>query len=245
MNVVIPAAGNGTRLWPVSKKMPKEMIRLGDKVMIDYAIEEALSAGAKRIGIIINEKKKDVEKYVDERYSRTSFEYFFQESPRGLGDAIKYVEKWAKETFGVILPDEIILGSIPAIGQLMHIYERFDSCVIGVTFSKDTERYGVVMGEEVDNGVYLVKDLIEKPPQSEAPSNMVIIGRYILTPDIFQHLGETNSRTGEVELTDGLGKLLGKEDVYAVIVNGTRFDCGNMDGLGKYLKHLKSFRGGV
>ena len=148
---------------------------------------------------------------MEERCSGASFEYFFQVNLLRLGNAIKYVEKWVKEVFGVILPDEIILGSIPAIGQLRHIYERFDSSVIGVTFSENTEKYGVMIGEEVDNGVCLVKDLNEKFHQSEVPSNMVIIERYMLTPDMFQHRCEANYSNREIELTDGLRKLLGKE----------------------------------
>ncbi len=241
--IVIPAAGNGTRLWPIARNKPKELLNIGKKLMIDYAIEEALSANAE-VGIIISERKKSIRVHVESKYGKDKFKFFYQKRPKGLGDAILYAKDWVSGSFGVILPDDIIVEEkVANIHKLVRVHRRFNASVIGVTPSNEPERYGVVIGEDMGEGIYFVKDIIEKPHGDSISSNMVIIGRYILTPAIFKGLGNVNPRTGEVELTDGIKNLLKEEDVYAVLISGKRLDCGYLQGYEKCSEYFTR-RGG-
>ena len=237
--VVIPAAGNGTRVRELAKELPKEMVELGDKRMIDYAIEEGLNCGVENFGVIINENKESLRRYLNERYCREMFQFFYQPKPLGLGDAIRYVKEWVDDSFGVILPDDIIISKEPVMYKLKKVHMKYGGSVIGVTSSENTERYGTVIGEEIEDGVYMVKDLIEKPEPGTVKSSTVIVGRYVLTDSIFEKLNGPNERTGEIELTDALKKLLEYEDIYAIILPGRRFDCGNEDGIREYLNFIK------
>ena len=237
---IIPAAGNGSRLWPLTQDMPKEMLELGSMRMIDYGIEEVVTSGIREMGIIINSHKNGVREYLERRYNRYRLEFFYQPKPLGLGDAIKYAEDWVDDSFAVILPDDIIMGDNPATKELMRVHAKYGTAVIGIAPGNEPERYGVIAGEEVENNIYAVRDLIEKPLRSEAPTNLVIVGRYILTPGIFRSMEGINPRTGEVELTDGLKKLLEKEDVHALVIGGTRFDCGSPNGMEKLEKYMES-----
>lgn len=237
--VVIPAAGNGTRLWPIARNTPKELLKIGEKPMIDYAIEEGLNSGIKKFGIIINEHKESIKEYLNDKYNQQLFRFFYQPEPLGLGDAIRYAKEWVSDFFAVILPDDIIISKEPAIDKLKKVHMKYGGSVIGMTSSENTERYGTVIGEEIEDGVYMVKDLIEKPKPGTVKSNTVIAGRYVLTNSIFKKLNGPNERTGEIELTDALKKLLEYEDIYAIILPGRRFDCGNEDGIREYLSFIK------
>ena len=236
--VVIPAAGNGNRLQRLTNGLPKELIALGNKRMIDYSIEEGLRGGIENFWIVINEHKEGIRTYINERYNQDMFQFFYQPKPLGLGDAIRYVEEWVSDSFGLILPDDIIISNNQPINELEKVHSKLGGTVIGIISVERTERYGVVIGEEIEDGLYLVKDLMEKPAHGTVKSHMVISGRYILTEGIFRKLNGPNERTGEIELTDALRKLLEQEDIYALLISGKRYDCGSEDGVREYLSYI-------
>lgn len=253
---VIPAAGLGTRMLPITKSMPKEMLPVVDRPVIHYVVEEAIKAGIDDILIITGKGKRAIEDYFDrsfelEYYLRekgklgelkeieeigemVDIYYVRQKRPLGLGDAVLHAEKHVNgEPFAVLLGDDIIVSQKPAIAQLMEIAEKKDAPVIGVETVpwNLVSRYGIIDGEQVENGLYRIRDLVEKPSPEEAPSNVAIVGRYILTPEIFDVLKETPpGKSSEVQLTDALKSLLPRRGMFAKKIDGRRYDVGSKAG---------------
>ena len=253
---VIPAAGLGTRLLPITKSMPKEMLPIVDRPAIHYVVEEAVKAGIDDILIITGKGKRAIEDYFDRSFElefylreKGKFEelkqieeigemvdiyYVRQKKPLGLGDAILHAEKHVNgEPFAVLLGDDIIVSKKPGIKQLIEVAERKEAPVIGVERVpwELVSRYGIVDGEPLGDGVYQVKHLVEKPSPQEAPSNVAIIGRYVLTPEVFDALRETPpGRGGELQLTDALQRLLSSQNIFAKEIKGERYDVGSKIG---------------
>ncbi|MCD6373312.1 MAG: UTP--glucose-1-phosphate uridylyltransferase GalU [Thermococcus sp.] len=253
---VIPAAGLGTRMLPITKSMPKEMLPVVDRPVIHYVVEEAIKAGIDDILIITGKGKRAIEDYFDrsfelEYYLRekgklgelreieeigemVDIYYVRQKRPLGLGDAILHAEKHVNgEPFAVLLGDDIIVSQKPGIAQLIEVAERKNAPVIGVeTVPWDlVGRYGIIAGEEVEDDLYKIRDLVEKPSRKEAPSNVAIIGRYVLPPEIFDVLKDVPPGKGvEVQLTDALKLLLPKSEMFAKRINGRRYDIGSKAG---------------
>lgn len=262
---VFPAAGLGTRFLPMTKAIPKEMLCLVDKPLIQYGVEEAIGAGISEMVIITGRGKSAMEDHFDfsldfeellkakglrrslketRRVSEQAhFCYTRQREPLGLGHALLCAKNLVNnEPFAVILGDEVIVSETPALSQLINVYERFGTSVIGLKRVARNEvcKYGIVAGASrpgrdlggKSSGIYEVTDLVEKPKIEEAPSDLAIVGRYILTPTIFDLLAVTPpGRNGEVQLTDALRLLLSKEPVYAVEIQGERHDAGTVIGL--------------
>jgi UTP--glucose-1-phosphate uridylyltransferase len=257
---VIPAAGLGTRFLPVTKSMPKEMLPIIDKPIIQFAVEEAIISGIEDIIIITGRGKRAIEDYFDtspelenhlfqnKKYellrevkdvsSLVDIHYIRQKEPKGLGDAVLKAEKHVgDEPFAVLLGDDIIKGNTPCIKQLMDVYQKYESssAVIAVEEVKDVSKYGIIKikGKEIDldKSVYCIEDIIEKPSLEEAPSNIGTIGRYILTPEIFPCIKKTPLGKGnEIQLTDAIKMLIEKENVYAYAFRGKRYDAGDKLG---------------
>ena len=253
---IFPAAGLGTRFLPATKAQPKEMLPLVDKPIIQYGVEEALASGVENIIIVTGRGKNAIEDHFDVAFELESFleargkkdliaeirkisdlinvSYVRQGEPLGLGHAVLVTEPLVgNEPFAVILADDVIDGTPPALAQMMKVYEEVQGPVILVERvpAADVSNYGVIAYEPVQQGVYRITDMVEKPPREEAPSDLAIIGRYILTPDIFDALRETRSdKTGEIQLTNGLKRLLKERPVYACEVEGVRHDTGNKLG---------------
>jgi len=264
---VFPAAGLGTRFLPATKAQPKEMLPLVDKPIIQYGVEEALASGISNIILVTGRGKNAIEDHFDVSVELESFleargkreqllevrkisnlinfAYVRQGEPLGLGHAVLVTrELVGDEPFAVILGDDVIDADPPAMKQLIDVFERVGGPVLAVERVNPDEvsSYGVIdiaPGEDLGEGVFRVRDLVEKPPRNEAPSNMAIIGRYVLTPDIFASLAETKSdKTGEIQLTNGLRHLLKKRPIFACEVKGVRHDTGNKLG---YLKAVVYF----
>jgi UTP--glucose-1-phosphate uridylyltransferase len=256
---VFPAAGLGTRFLPATKAQPKEMLPLVDKPLIQYVIEEAVGAGIRNITIITGRGKNAIEDHFDVSYELESelekrgkddllsevrqisnminVSYVRQKEALGLGHAI-WVSRDAvgNEPFAVLLGDDIIHSDVPCMRQMIDVFEKLQASVIAMCEVPHSEihHYGVIRGKPVEgfNGrVYRVEDVVEKPPANEAPSNLAIIGRYILTPQIFGFLEKTRKgRGGEIQLTDGIRLLLEQQPVYAYMFDGTRYDAGDKLG---------------
>src|SRR5262244_1121486 len=256
---VFPAAGLGTRFLPATKAQPKEMLPLVDKPIIQYGVEEAVASGADNIILVTGRGKNaiedhfdvsvELETFLEARGKREqldevrkisnliNFAYVRQGEPLGLGHAVLVArELVGDEPFAVILGDDVIDADPPAVKQMIDVFEQLDGPVLAVERvpRDDISSYGVVAFDSsarLGDGVYQVRDLVEKPPKEEAPSDLAIIGRYILTPDIFPCLAKTKSdRTGEIQLTNGLRELLKSRPIYACEVNGVRHDTGNKLG---------------
>ncbi|MGE3510464.1 MAG: UTP--glucose-1-phosphate uridylyltransferase GalU [Vicinamibacterales bacterium] len=257
---VFPAAGLGTRFLPATKAQPKEMLPLVDKPIIQYGVEEASASGAPNIILVTGRGKNAIEDHFDvsvelETYleargkheqlaevrkvsGMVTFAYVRQGEPLGLGHAVLVTKDLVgDEPFAVILADDVIDADPPATKQLIDVFKRVNGPVLAVErVPRETiSSYGVIApdlsAESLGEGVYRVKDLVEKPPVDEAPSDLAIIGRYILTPDIFPALAATKSdRTGEIQLTNGLRELLKSRPIYACEVKGVRHDTGNKLG---------------
>jgi UTP--glucose-1-phosphate uridylyltransferase len=254
---VFPAAGLGTRFLPVTKAQPKEMLPLVDKPIIQYGVEEALASGIDNIILVTGRGKNAIEDHFDvsvelETFLEArgkkellaeirkisnliNFSYVRQGEPLGLGHAVLVTRPLVgEEPFAVILGDDVIDAEPPAIRQMIQVFEDVQSPVLAIEQvpRDDVSSYGVIdVSEEVRPGVYRIRDLVEKPPRSEAPSDLAIIGRYILTPDIFPALAATASdRTGEIQLTNGLRRLLQSRPIYGCRIDGVRHDTGNKLG---------------
>ena len=255
---VIPAAGLGTRFLPVTKSMPKEMLPIIDTPIIQFAVEEAIVSGIEDIIIITGRGKRAIEDYFDtspelENHLLTTnkidllkkvrnisslidIHYIRQKEPKGLGDAVLKAEKHVgDEPFAVLLGDDIIKDDTPCIKQLVDVYQKYKNSVIAVeeVKNKDVSRYGIIRGTEIDKLVYRIEDLIEKPSLEEAPSNIGTVGRYILTPEIFDCIKETPQGKGnEIQLTDAIRMLIKKKKraVYAYKFKGKRYDAGDKLG---------------
>ena len=261
---VIPAAGMGTRFLPATKSMPKEMLPIIDKPVIQFVIEEAILSGIEDIIIITGRGKRAIEDYFDtspelenhlrqnEKYellkevndisSLADIHYIRQKEPKGLGDAVLKAEKHVgNEPFAVLLGDDIIKAESSCITQLMNLFERDKKSVIAVeAVAKEKIRdYGIIKGREIEKSVYLVEDIIEKPSLEEAPSNIGTVGRYILTPKIFDCIKETPPGKGnEIQLTDAIRMLIKEEGVYGYAFTGKRYDAGDKIG---YVKAIIDF----
>lgn len=254
---VFPAAGYGTRILPVSKALPKEMVPVVDKPVIQWVVEEAIASGISQIIVVTNVGKRAIEDHFDASFelehvleakgnSEALAEirriadmdplcYVRQKEPLGLGHAVLITKDLVgPEPFAVFLPDDVIAADVPCLRQMLDVYERFDSSVVAVERvpRDEVNRYGVIAGRQLDARVYQVTDLVEKPAVDEAPSDLAIIGRYILTPEIFVMLERTPSGQGrELQLTDALRLLLERQAIYAYEFEGTRYDCGSKLGL--------------
>jgi len=256
---VFPAAGLGTRFLPATKAQPKEMLVLVDKPIIQYAVEEAVAAGLKNLVIITGRGKNAIEDHFDVSFEleriledrgksdllslvravsdMVHIAYVRQKEALGLGHAILVARDLVQsEPFAVLLGDDVIDADVPCIGQMMEIYERHHASVVAIMEVPGEEvcRYGIIDGVPVSGNegrVYAVKNMVEKPRVEDSPSNLAIIGRYILTPTIFDVL-ETTARGagGEIQLTDGLQSLLAKEPIYAYKFRGKRYDAGEKLG---------------
>jgi UTP--glucose-1-phosphate uridylyltransferase len=253
---VFPAAGLGTRFLPATKAQPKEMLPVVDKPIIQYAVEEAVNSGIEEIIIVTGRNKRAIEDHFDISFELEYFlqkkgdldllkqvreiselgtvYYIRQKEPLGLGHAVLVTKALVKdEPFAVILSDDLIVSDIPCIKQMVEIYERYKCSVIAVErVPKDeVKNYGIISGREIEEGLYQVTDLVEKPSVEEAPSNLAIVGRYILTPEIFTMLEKVKpGRGGEIQLTDGLKLLLEKEAICAYEFKGKRYDTGSKLG---------------
>src|SRR5215475_9815113 len=264
---VFPAAGLGTRFLPATKAQPKEMLVLVDKPVIQYGVEEAVESGVDNIILVTGRGKNAIEDHFDvsveletflesrgkaEQLAEVrkisnmiNFAYVRQGEPLGLGHAVLVTrELVGDEPFAVLLGDDVIDANPPAIKQLIDVFDRVQGPVLAVERvpRENISSYGVIAidpSASLGPGVYQVRDLVEKPPREEAPSDLAIIGRYVLTPDIFPALAATRTdRTGEIQLTNGLRELVKSRPIYACEVNGVRHDTGNKLG---YLKAMVYF----
>ena len=262
--VVFPAAGLGTRFLPATKAQPKEMLPLVDKPIIQYGVEEAVAAGVNNVILVTGRGKNAIEDHFDvsvelesflEQRGKTdqlseirkisnliNFSYVRQGEPLGLGHAVLVTQNLVgNEPFAVILADDVIDATPSALAQMIEVHNETGAPVLLVERvpRENVSSYGVIAYEPVRRGVYRVTDLVEKPPRDEAPSDLAIIGRYILTPDIFAALEATaRDRTGEIQLTNGLRRLLASRPIFACEVKGVRHDTGNKLG---YLRAVVYF----
>ena len=250
MKAVIPAAGFGTRFLPATKAQPKEMLPVFDKPTIQYVIEEAVASGIDDILIVTGKNKRSIEDHFDKSFELeytlkaagkdnylkqvrditdlADICYVRQKEQKGLGDAIYCAKKHiGGEPFAVMLGDTITKGKTPCTKQLMDVYNKYDASAIAVEEVplEKVERYGIIKGEEIEKDVYKIDQLVEKPLKDHAPSNLAIMGRYVLTPDIFDKIDETEPGVGgEIQLTDALSKL---DSIYGSVFEGKTYDIGN------------------
>lgn len=253
---VFPAAGLGTRFLPATKASPKEMLPLVDKPLIQHVVEEAVASGIESVVIVTGRGKTAIEDHFDVSFELESLlrergreadllqvraisemvrvSYVRQQEALGLGHAILQArDQVGDQPFAVMLSDDIIDAKTPALRQLIDVYEKYDAPVVGTMqiAGEAISRFGVLDVDEVEDGVFRIKDMVEKPLASEAPSDLAIIGRYILTPDIFEEIERTKpGAVGEIQITDAMRALLKKRDFYAVRFEGTRYDAGDKLG---------------
>jgi UTP--glucose-1-phosphate uridylyltransferase len=261
---VFPAAGLGTRFLPATKAQPKEMLPLVDKPIIQYGVEEAVESGVSNIILVTGRGKNAIEDHFDVSVELETFlesrgkreqlaeirqisnainlSYVRQGEPLGLGHAVLVTRTLVgEEPFAVILADDVIDATPPALAQMIAVFEEMQGPVLAVERvpRQHVSSYGIIDAEEIRPGVYRIRDMVEKPPRDEAPSDLAIIGRYILTPDIFPALEATVSdRTGEIQLTNGLRRLLKDRPIYGVRIDGIRHDTGNKLGFLKAVVHF-------
>lgn len=254
---IIPAAGLGTRFLPATKAQPKEMLPIVDKPTIQYIIEEAIDSGIEEILIITGRNKRAIENHFDrsielelalEKKNKkelltlvrdisdmVNIHYIRQKEPKGLGHAINCAKSFVgNEPFAVLLGDDIVYNeSKPCLKQLIDAFNEYKTTILGVQTvdDKDVSKYGIVDGKFIEDRVYKVNNLVEKPAVEEAPSNVAILGRYIITPQIFDILDNTKPGAGgEIQLTDALKELARREAMYAYNFEGKRYDVGNKLG---------------
>ena len=253
---VFPAAGLGTRFLPATKAQPKEMLPLVDKPIIQYGVEEAVASGVDNIILVTGRGKNaiedhfdvsvELETFLESRGKRDqlaeirkisnliNFSYVRQGEPLGLGHAVLVTRNLVgEEPFAVILGDDVIDSNPPALRQMIDVFQEVDGPVLAIERvpRDDVSSYGIIDAEEIRPGVYRIRDMVEKPARADAPSDLAIIGRYILTPDIFPALASTVSdRTGEIQLTNGLRRLLKDRPIYGCRIDGVRHDTGNKLG---------------
>lgn len=258
---VFPAAGWGTRFLPATKAQPKEMLPLVDKPVIQYAVEEAVAAGIEQVIIVTSSQKRAIEDHFDLNFELehlleekgdiemlrrvrhitdlAQVAYIRQKEQLGLGHAVLMAKDLiGREPFAVILPDDVVVGERPCVGQLIHAYHRHQGSVVAVMEvpAEDTSRYGVIGGERVGGDsdgdrTYRVSQLVEKPAPGTAPSNLAVIGRYVLTPKIFDKLERTPvGAGGEIQLTDAIHALMDEQGVFGYAFEGRRFDAGTTMG---------------
>lgn len=253
---VFPVAGLGTRFLPATKDIPKEMMPLIDRPIIHHGVDEAVASGCTEIVFITGQGKESIKRYFDESpelietlrergkedlaetvdaiHRLAKFYYAFQDKPLGLGDAVLKAEPFCSgEFFGLLLPDDVMIAEPPVLTQLDAVRERYGYsvlCLQEVPWS-EVPRYGIADAEETEPGVYKIKGLVEKPSREEAPSNLAIMGRYLLSPNIFGHLRTIpRGSGGEFQLTDAISSLLSEEPVYGAVCPAERLDCGVKEG---------------
>lgn len=253
---VFPAAGLGTRFLPATKASPKEMLPLVDKPLIQYSVEEAVACGIESILIITGRDKSAIENHFDISFELeqslkdkgkhdmfdmvraisdiAKISYTRQKQALGLGHAIYQAKDFVgDEPFAALLADDVVDAQDPALKQMMEVYEKYDAPVIATmqVAGEAISRFGVIDAEEVEPGVYKIKDMVEKPAFADAPSDLAIIGRYIFTPDIFDAIEQTKPGSGgEIQITDAMRILLKKRPFYAVKLEGKRHDAGDKLG---------------
>lgn len=250
---IIPAAGLGTRFLPATKAQPKEMLPIIDTPVIQYVVQEAIDSGIEDILIISGKGKRAIEDHFDRSFDlenqllsknnekmyneirriseMANIHYIRQKELNGLGDAIYYAKQHTgNEPFAVLLGDTVIDSVIPVTQQLIDIFEQYKQSIIGVEVIPDEKisRYGVIGGNKINNHITEVTKLVEKPAKKEAPSNLAIASRYILTPEIYKAIEKTNrGLNNEIQLTDALRVLLERESIYSYRYEGKRYDIGN------------------
>src|SRR5260370_25102326 len=253
---VFPAAGLGTRFLPPTKAAPKEMLPLVDKPLIQYVVEEAVASGIESVIIVTGRGKATIEDHFDVSFELESLlrergrdselrqvrqvsemarvSYVRQREALGLGHAILQARDLVgDQAFAVMLSDDIIDSQTPALKQLIEVYEKYDAPVVATMHVEGgaISRFGALAVDQIDERVYRIKDMVEKPPLAAAPSDLAIIGRYILTPDIFDEIEKTGAGAiGEIQITDAMRALLKKLYFYAVEFEGTRYDAGDKLG---------------
>ncbi|WP_108648614.1 UTP--glucose-1-phosphate uridylyltransferase GalU [Polynucleobacter rarus] len=262
---VFPVAGLGTRFLPATKAMPKEMLTVVDKPLIQYAVEEAIASGITELIFVTGRSKRAIEDHFDKAYeleielenkkkndlleivrsikpSHVDCVYVRQSEALGLGNAVLCAEKLVgNDPFAIILADDLLTGPVPTLQQMIDVYSHYHSSVIGVEkITKDQSRsYGVISGKKLEKNLLKLDDIVEKPAPEDAPSNLGVVGRYILTPQIFSHIKNLKPGSGgEYQLTDAIQTLLQKEQVLAYQYDGVRYDCGSKLG---YLKATVEF----
>jgi len=261
---VFPVAGLGVRLLPATKTQPKEMLPIVDRPAVQYVVEEAIASGLRDLLFVTGRGKRAIEDYFDyaveleqelkNRGKENLLEevrgvgnsanifYVRQKAPRGLGDAVWQAYSFVgEEPFAVLLPDDIIVSGVPCLAQMLSLWRERP----GVYFAlievppQEVSQWGIVWGKEIAPSLYLIEDLVEKPEPHEAPSNLAVVGRYILPPSIFEALSQTPpGRGGEIQLTDALRRLIGKEPMYGYRFQGEYFGVGSKIG---YLKANVAF----
>ena len=268
---LFPAAGYGTRFLPATKATPKEMLPVLTKPLIQYGVEEAIAAGMDTMAIVTGRGKRAIEDHFDISYelenqikgtskehylteiraviTKCTFSYTRQIEMKGLGHAILCGETLiGDQPFAVVLVDDLCdSASKGVLSQMVELYKKYHCSIVAIEEipKEDTNKYGVIAGNEIEPGIFMVKDMVEKPEPDVAPSNLAIIGRYILTPDIFDIIRETKpGKGGEIQITDALLAQAKKGMVLAFKFEGQRFDCGSIDGFVKatnyfYDKELK------
>ncbi|MBG9586884.1 UTP--glucose-1-phosphate uridylyltransferase GalU [Cytobacillus firmus] len=253
---IIPAAGLGTRFLPATKSQPKEMLPIVDKPTLQYIVEEAVESGIEEILIITGRNKSSIEDHFDkslelelELEAKKKYEllnevrsiseminihYIRQKEPKGLGHAIYCAKSFiGNEPFAVLLGDDIVYGKKPCLKQLIEAYELYSTSILGVQTvnTNDISKYGIIQGEYIRESIYKVNSLVEKPSIKNAPSNIAILGRYIITPSIFDILENIRPGLGgEIQLTDALKELSKTESLFAIAFEGTRYDVGDKLG---------------
>lgn len=253
---IIPAAGLGTRFLPATKAQPKEMLPIVDKPTLQYIIEEAIESGIEEILIITGRNKSSIENHFDksvelelelEKSGKTelleevrkisdmvNIHYIRQKEPKGLGHAIHCAKSFiGNEPFAVLLGDDIVYNDKPCLKQMIEAYDEYKTTILGVqeVADEDVSKYGIVEGKSIEERIYKVKGLVEKPSREDAPSNIAILGRYIINPAIFEILEHTKpGKGGEIQLTDGLKELAQREAMYAYVFEGRRYDVGDKQG---------------
>jgi UTP--glucose-1-phosphate uridylyltransferase len=278
---IIPVGGFGTRFLPATKSQPKEMLTIIDKPVVHFIVEEAVHSGIEDIIFITGRHKRAIEDYFDYMPELennlaqknkidilnkirsiahlANFIYVRQKEPKGTGDAILQAECLVKdEPFAVLFGDEIVISKKPALLQLIEVFEKYRDCTVALYEipKKFLKHYGIVKAVKIDKNIYEIKDIIEKPEPSKAPSNLAVIGKYVLMPEILNELKSVKYKD-ELGLTDALKSLLQKRPVYGVKIEGKRYDCGIKVGFVKAIidlslrhpevkkeikKHLKSLR---
>jgi UTP--glucose-1-phosphate uridylyltransferase len=255
---IFPVAGLGTRLLPVTKALPKEMLPVVDKPLIQYAVEEARDAGIEELIFVTGRGKSAIEDHFDAAYALSSqlrerghtavaseldalsqlshyISYVRQPSPLGLGHAVWCARHLiGNEPFAVILPDDLIQSSVPCLKQMMDAYQETGGNWLALmeVAPAQTRRYGIVVPGEINDATVSIRGLIEKPPPEVAPSRLAVVGRYIIEPAVFQHLSaHERGSGGEIQLTDALSAMIGRTSFHGLLFDGVRFDCGDKVGL--------------
>lgn len=255
---MFPVAGYGTRFLPATKAMPKEMLPIVNKPLVHYGVEEAIEAGLNQIAFVTGRGKRAIADYFDISYElehqikgtgkeaylrgirsvleKATFSTTRQREMKGLGHAILTGETLiGNEPFGVVLSDDLCLNEkgVGVMTQMVELFHRYQCSIIAIQEvpADETEKYGVIAGDLIEENVYRVREMVEKPAPGKAPSNLAIIGRYILTPDIFDILRVTPpGKNGEIQITDALLEQAKRGNVLAYRFKGRRFDCGSIDG---------------